>query len=262
MKKTYVDVLQALPPDETLHQFLASHGLAVPPALDAQPHEPPNRAVIEAIMTWGDTSARDRLTAELVASVALGDAAGGQAMFEATVNDPAVLTGLTFCQSDLHRSFWLYVRHRALFERASDLDRDLRRDHGYALYPELEFTVPVEQGGDAHARACVRMAEVRQSLALIRQTLTAIAAGPVMRAEAVEAADPDGEGLGWVEGTRGGLLYAVHLDDARKRLVRVKIKEPSFSNWRVFPFTVQDSNMMDYAINEASFGLSVAGADR
>jgi formate hydrogenlyase subunit 5 len=147
-------------------------------------------------------------------------------------------------------------------ERASDLDRDLRRDHGYALYPELEFTVPVEQGGDAHARACVRMAEVRQSLALIRQTLTAIAAGPVMRAEAVEAADPDGEGLGWVEGTRGGLLYAVHLDDARKRLVRVKIKEPSFSNWRVFPFTVQDSNMMDYAINEASFGLSVAGADR
>ncbi|WP_162604312.1 hypothetical protein [Aerosticca soli] len=59
MKKTYVDVLQALPPDETLHQFLASHGLAVPPALDAQPHEPPNRAVIEAIMTWGDTSARD-----------------------------------------------------------------------------------------------------------------------------------------------------------------------------------------------------------
>lgn len=54
MKKTYVDVLQALPPDETLHQFLASHGLAVPPALDAQPHEPPNRAVIEAIMTWGD----------------------------------------------------------------------------------------------------------------------------------------------------------------------------------------------------------------
>lgn len=70
----------------------------------------------------GDTSARDRLTAELVASVALGDAAGGQAMFEAALSDPAVVTGLALCQSDLHRSFWLYVRHRALFERASDLD--------------------------------------------------------------------------------------------------------------------------------------------
>ena len=46
------------------------------------------------------------------------------------------------------------------------------------------------------------------------------------------------------------------------RLARVKIKSPSFSNWRVFPFTVHDSNMMDYAINEASFGLTIAGCDR
>jgi Ni,Fe-hydrogenase III large subunit len=147
-------------------------------------------------------------------------------------------------------------------ERASDLDRDLRRDHGYALYPDLDFSVPVETGGDAHARALVRAAEIRQSFALIRQSLAAIAPGPVRRADAVEPPDPDGEGLGWVEGVRGGLLYAVHLDAARKNLARVKIKEPSFSNWRVFPFTVQDSNMMDYAINEASFGLSLAGADR
>lgn len=122
MKKTYVDVLLALPPDETLHQFLASHGLAVPPAPQPQPDGPPNRDVIEAIKAWGDTAARDRLTAELMASVALGDAAGGQAMFEAALADPAVLTGLAMCQSDLHRSFWLYVRHPALFERACEFD--------------------------------------------------------------------------------------------------------------------------------------------
>jgi formate hydrogenlyase subunit 5 len=53
----------------------------------------------------------------------------------------------------------------------------------------------------------------------------------------------------------------VHIDNAG-RLARVKIKSPSFSNWRVFPFTVHDSNMMDYAINEASFGLTIAGCDR
>ena len=45
-------------------------------------------------------------------------------------------------------------------------------------------------------------------------------------------------------------------------LARVKIKSPSFSNWRVFPFTVHGSNMMDYGINEASFGLTIAGCDR
>jgi formate hydrogenlyase subunit 5 len=49
-------------------------------------------------------------------------------------------------------------------------------------------------------------------------------------------------------------------DDGRLR--RVKIKSPSFSNWRVFPYTVHESNMMDYAINEASFGLTIAGCDR
>ena len=46
------------------------------------------------------------------------------------------------------------------------------------------------------------------------------------------------------------------------RLARVKIKSPSFSNWRVFPYTVHGTNMMDYAINEASFGLTIAGCAR
>jgi Ni,Fe-hydrogenase III large subunit len=147
-------------------------------------------------------------------------------------------------------------------ERASGLDRDLRRDHRYANYEKVRFSVPVREAGDAHARAQVRMEEIRESLALIRQSLGRVKPGPVQRFDVLEDPDPDGEGLGWVECTRGGLLYAVHLDAPRQRLVRVKIKDPSFSNWRVFPFTVQDSNMMDYAINEASFGLSIAGADR
>lgn len=147
-------------------------------------------------------------------------------------------------------------------ERASALDRDLRRDHAYAQYDRLRFEVPVETAGDAHARALVRMNEIRQSRALIKEALALVKPGPVLRTEVMEEPDPGGEGLGWVEGTRGGLLYAVHLDASRTGLARVKIKDPSFSNWRVFPLTVRDSNMMDYAINEASFGLSIAGADR
>ena len=60
------------------------------------------------------------MTANLMASVQLGDAAGKQAMFEAVVADGAALVGLTLCQSDIHRSFWLYVHHPALFDRAYD----------------------------------------------------------------------------------------------------------------------------------------------
>ncbi|MGA9333018.1 MAG: nickel-dependent hydrogenase large subunit [Rudaea sp.] len=143
-------------------------------------------------------------------------------------------------------------------ERASGLDRDMRRDHPYAAYDELKIAVPVRDDGDAYARARVRMAETIEIFAALRQILARLQPGDV-RVDCTPP--PDSEGLGWAESPRGSLYYAVHVD-AAQRLARVKIKSPSYSNWRVFPFTVHDTNMMDYAINEASFGLSIAGCDR
>ena len=143
-------------------------------------------------------------------------------------------------------------------ERGSGLERDLRRNHPYAAYAELDVEVPVREAGDAHARFEVRIAEIGASLDLVRQVLERLPDGPVCT-ECAPA--PGAEGLGWSESPRGTLFYAVHFDRGG-RLARVKIKSPSFSNWRVFPFTVHETNMMDYAINEASFGLTVAGCDR
>jgi formate hydrogenlyase subunit 5 len=143
-------------------------------------------------------------------------------------------------------------------ERASGLDRDLRRDHPYAHYAELPLTVPALKEADAYARERVRIAEVEASFVLCQRVLLLLEPGPVR--SACEPA-PVSEGLGWTEGPRGSLFYAVHIG-ADGRLARVKIKSPSFSNWRAFPFTVHDTNMMDYGINEASFGLTVAGCDR
>jgi Ni,Fe-hydrogenase III large subunit len=143
-------------------------------------------------------------------------------------------------------------------ERASGVDRDLRRDHPYAAYAQLPPKVAVREDGDAHARAQVRMAEVEASIALIQRAVQSLPDGPVHSTCNVA---PNSEGLSWSESPRGTLFYAVHIGGDGK-LARVKIKSPSFSNWRVFPFTVHDSNMMDYAINEASFGLTIAGCDR
>ncbi|HUO13298.1 MAG TPA: NADH-quinone oxidoreductase subunit C [Caulobacteraceae bacterium] len=142
--------------------------------------------------------------------------------------------------------------------RASGFDHDLRRDYPYAGYDPAGMRVPVRAAGDAHARAQVRTEEIDASFAIIAATLARLAPGPV-RVDC--PLRPGSEGLGWAESPRGALYYAVHVDPAG-RLDRVKIKSPSFSNWRVFPFTVHDSNMMDYAINEASFGLTIAGCDR
>jgi Ni,Fe-hydrogenase III large subunit len=143
-------------------------------------------------------------------------------------------------------------------ERACGVDRDPRRDQPYAAYAELPLRVATRQAGDAHARQQVRIEEIGHSVELIRAVLRDLPAGPV---HLPCRPAPGSEGLGWAEGPRGAIYYAVHLDQAG-RLARVKIKSASFSNWRVFAFTVHDSNMMDYAINEASFGLSIAGCDR
>lgn len=142
--------------------------------------------------------------------------------------------------------------------RASSIDMDLRRDHPYAAYETLDIPVPVRERGDADARFRVRVEELFASLDMVMALFRQIEPGPVV-APCTPCAG--GEGLGWAESPRGALFYAVHFDTSG-RFQRVKIKSPSFSNWRVFPFTVQESNMMDYAINEASFGLSIAGCDR
>ena len=123
---------------------------------------------------------------------------------------------------------------------------------------KVTMKVPTRESGDAHARQQVRIAEAHMSIQLIQHAIDTLPDGPI-RAPCAPA--PNSEGLGWAESPRGSLYYAVHLD-GNGRLARVKIKSPSYSNWRVFGFTVHDSNMMDYAINEASFGLTMAGCDR
>jgi hypothetical protein len=120
MKKTYIDVLLELSVDGTLLDFLTSHGLPVPDGFAWDDTDETSQSLIEAIDTWPDTTTRDRMIANLMASVQLGDPAGTQAMFDTVASDGTARAGLMLCRSDVHRSFWLYVTHPTLFERADD----------------------------------------------------------------------------------------------------------------------------------------------
>lgn len=122
MKKTFVDVLLELPVDGALLNFLTGNGLAMPDEFDWTDAPETSRALVEAIRAWPDLIARDRLVANLMASVQLGDSAGKQAMFQTVAANGAALLGLVACASDIHRSFWLYVNYPALFDRAGDVD--------------------------------------------------------------------------------------------------------------------------------------------
>jgi NADH-quinone oxidoreductase subunit D len=55
--------------------------------------------------------------------------------------------------------------------RASGVDWDLRRREPYLAYPEIDFEVPVYEGGDVYDRYRVHMDEMRQSTRIIAQCL-------------------------------------------------------------------------------------------
>jgi NADH-quinone oxidoreductase subunit D len=63
--------------------------------------------------------------------------------------------------------------------RASGVPWDLRRSQPYDKYAEVEFKVPVGRNGDCYDRYLVRLAEMRESVKIIRQALDKMKPGPV-----------------------------------------------------------------------------------
>jgi NADH-quinone oxidoreductase subunit D len=55
--------------------------------------------------------------------------------------------------------------------RASGVDWDLRRSEPYLFYDEVEFDVPIYEGGDVYDRYKVHMDEMRESVRIVRQCL-------------------------------------------------------------------------------------------
>jgi NADH-quinone oxidoreductase subunit D len=63
--------------------------------------------------------------------------------------------------------------------RSSGVAWDLRRAQPYDKYAEVEFDIPVGKHGDCYDRYLVRMAEMRESVKIIKQALAKIQPGPI-----------------------------------------------------------------------------------
>ena len=63
--------------------------------------------------------------------------------------------------------------------RGSGINHDLRKQHPYLIYDQLEFEVPVGSQGDCYDRYLLRLEEMRQSVAILRQCLDKLPDGPV-----------------------------------------------------------------------------------
>lgn len=140
--------------------------------------------------------------------------------------------------------------------RAAGRGLDARAMPGYAPYDELEFTVPVLDSGDVHARLLVRAEEVRASLSLIAQIAAGLPAGAIAAAYPARA----GEGLAVVEGFRGDIVTAVKLDEAG-RIARCFPRDPSWLQWPLLEAAIEGNIVADFPLCNKSFNCSYAGHD-
>jgi NADH-quinone oxidoreductase subunit D len=144
--------------------------------------------------------------------------------------------------------------------RAAGVPYDVRKFFPYSSYEEFSFDIPVRTEGDCYARYLCRVAEMRESLKIVRQAMDKIPAEGPIRADApgivapqrekmkveMEAliyhfkiytegfAPPPGEVYQRVESPRGEVGYFV-VSDGSPKPYRVKVRAPSFVNLQALP---------------------------
>ncbi|SDN15505.1 NADH-quinone oxidoreductase subunit D [Allokutzneria albata] len=186
--------------------------------------------------------------------------------------------------------------------RSAGLPWDLRKVEPYCGYEEYEFDVPTETAGDCYARYKIRLAEIHESLKIVRQCLDKLEPGPVMVEDAKIAwpaqltigADGMGNSLEHVRKIMGqsmeslihhfklvtegfdvppGQVYVpiesprgelgYHLvSDGGTRPLRVHVREPSFVNLQSMPAMSEGGMVADVIAAVASIDPVMGGVDR
>jgi Ni,Fe-hydrogenase III large subunit/Ni,Fe-hydrogenase III component G len=142
--------------------------------------------------------------------------------------------------------------------RASGIDRDVRRDHPFAAYADLEFRVPTFESGDVKARALVRVEEVRESASLVRQVVERMPEGPLC--VPLPPLPPFVPAFSVVEGWRGAITHWV-MADGEGTFHRMKVVDPSFLNWPSLSYALLGNIVPDFPLCNKSFNQSYAGND-
>ena len=156
--------------------------------------------------------------------------------------------------------------------RGSGLAWDLRRSQPYECYNEFDFEIPVGNNGDCYDRYLVRMEEMRQSVAIIRQAIEKLnfEDGPVLaqgklcpprRVEMKQSMEalihhfklytegfhvPEGEVYASIEAPKGE--FGVYLvSDGTNKPYRVKIRAPGYLHLQAMDHMASGHQLADVA---------------
>ncbi len=145
--------------------------------------------------------------------------------------------------------------------RASGVPFDVRKAHPYSIYPELEFEVITQSGGDVHARYMQRIAELKQSIHLIDQIVDKMPHGPVQAQVPGIIRPKPGRAYAAVESPRG--LYSVYaISDGGPNPYRFRMRDPSFISLQAIPKLMPGRLIADTMAVMASFDPVMGGVDK
>jgi NADH-quinone oxidoreductase subunit D len=170
--------------------------------------------------------------------------------------------------------------------RSTGVEWDLRRDQPYMHYDLMDFDVIVGSYGDAFDRYAIRLAEIRESMKIVRQILDQLPEGdyriqdkkvtPPPRARIDESMEalihhfkiftegfkvPEGEAYVGLEGPRGEIgCYIV--SDGSANPYRMHMREPSFVNIQCLPHMMRGGLVADAVAVISSVDPVLGGVDR
>jgi Ni,Fe-hydrogenase III large subunit len=145
--------------------------------------------------------------------------------------------------------------------RASGLAQDIRRAAPYAAYKEMEFDVPVQQGGDVRARVLVRALEIMESCKILRQALTKMPPGEISTG-VDKPVFVTGTAMSRVEAPRGEVVYSVTWKEHSKTPSRVHVRTPTYADMPAIRYMVRGARLADIPLIQASIDPCYSCTDR
>ena len=143
--------------------------------------------------------------------------------------------------------------------RASGMAYDARRCFPTGHYRQMDIPENKKTAGDVYARARMRYDEILQSIDIIQSLIKE----PV-ETSCVREPDYDLPPSCFVvtvnEAWRGEVSH-VMLTDQHGKILRYKVKDPSFHNWNGLAMALRDTGISDFPLNNKSFNLSYCGVD-
>jgi NADH-quinone oxidoreductase subunit D len=145
--------------------------------------------------------------------------------------------------------------------RASGVKWDLRKAQPYSSYEDFDFDIPIGEHGDTYDRYIVRIAEMRQSLRIIRQGVAKLPEGPIMAKVPKVLKPPVGEVYHSIESPKGELGYFI-VSDGSTQPYRVRVRPPSFVNLQALDKMVQGALVADVVAVIGTIDIVLGEVDR